>query len=60
MASTYSADQALNDLQEQFKSLDHKNPEHQKKMQNLIQLDDRPGSRCLCALSLSRPRATAF
>ena len=60
MTNVYTADQALSDLQEQFKLLDYKNPEHQKKMQNLIQLDDRPGARCLCALSLSRPRATAF
>ena len=55
MTNVYTADQALSDLQEQFKLLDYKNPEHQKKMQNLIQLDDRPGARCLCALSLSRP-----
>ena len=58
MTNVYTADQALSDLQEQFKLLDYKNPEHQKKMQNLM--DDRPGARCLCALSLSRPRATAF
>lgn len=34
MTNVYTADQALSDLQEQFKLLDYKNPEHQKKMQN--------------------------
>ena len=31
MTNVYTADQALSDLQEQFKLLDYKNPEHQKK-----------------------------